>query len=116
DPFDDTDNVFVIIAHYLHIVNGVSERTFAPDNAITRQEAAAMLSRIAEAFEYSAMGGVRVNFADSRLFAPWASEAIEFVSSNGIMGGIGNDEFSPLGLYTREQTFVTMIRLAAVVE
>jgi len=114
DPFDDTDNVFVIIAHYLHIVNGVGERTFAPDNLITRQEAAAMLTRIAAAFDYMEMGGNRMNFVDSRLFAPWATDAIEFVSTNGIMGGIGNNEFSPLGLYTREQTFVTMIRLAEV--
>jgi len=115
DPFDDTDNVFVIIAHYLHIVNGVGDRTFAPDNFITRQEAATMLSRIAWAFSITEPADTTVNFIDSRLFAPWATEAIELVSSYGIMGGIGNSEFSPLGPYTREQTFVTMVRLAGIV-
>jgi|GEM_PF-2656980 len=115
DPFDDTDNMFVIIAHYLHIVNGVGERTFAPYNSITRQEAATMLGRIVEAFGVTESGDSHVSFVDSALFAPWASESIDFVSSFGIMGGIGNNEFSPIGPYTREQTFVTMARLAEVV-
>jgi hypothetical protein len=116
DPFDDSDNVFVIIAHYLHIVNGVGERTFAPDNSITRQEAAAMLQRIAWAFGVEDAGGQEVSFADSGRFAPWAADSIEFVASAGIMGGIGNNEFSPAGAYTREQTFVTMSRLAGILE
>jgi len=115
NPFDDTDNVFVTIAHYLHIVNGIGERIFAPDNFITRQEAATMLSRIAWAFSITEPGTGIVSFVDSSLFAPWAAEAIQLVASYGIMGGIGNSEFSPLGPYTREQTFVTMIRLAEIV-
>jgi len=115
NPFDDTDNTFVIIAHYLYIVTGVAERTFAPDNPITRQEAATMLARIAVAFDITEPGASQIHFADSNLFAPWAYEAIGFVSSYGIMGGVGNDLFSPLGPYTREQTFVTMSRLAGVI-
>ena len=114
NPFDDTDNVFVIIAHYLYIVNGVGVRTFAPDNPITRQEAATMLSRVALALGITEYGNLPVSFTDNALFAPWAADAIEFVASNGVMGGIGNNEFSPGGLYTREQTFVTMIRLAEI--
>lgn len=44
-------------------------------------------------------------------------DAIAFVSSlkdknnNAIMGGIGNGMFSPRGNYTREQSYVTILRL-----
>jgi len=47
EPFADTSERYIKMAFALGIVNGVGDNRFAPDNPITRQEAAAMLSRAA---------------------------------------------------------------------
>jgi len=114
-PFDDTEDMYVSIAFSWGIVNGIGDRAFAPQNTITRQEAAAMLSRAADLFEITGFDEMPAEFADAGSFAPWASRPITFVSASGIMGGVGNNLFAPLSGYTREQTFVTMMRLAEVV-
>ena len=45
NPFDDCDNEDVIKAYSVGIVNGVSDALFAPDDTLTREQAATMLSR-----------------------------------------------------------------------
>jgi hypothetical protein len=59
-----------------------------------------------------------VAFADAGSFSSWAVEAIAFVSSTvdkvsgkPVMGGVGEGLFSPRGTYTRQQAFITMLRL-----
>lgn len=116
DPFTDTDNAAVLAAYALGIVNGTSDTTFSPNGSITRQEAAAMLSRTAKVLGLTT--GKGETFADAGQFASWASESISFVSGladpatgNKVMGGTGNGNFSPLATYTREQAVMTAMRL-----
>ena len=110
-PFDDTSDHYIKIAYALGIVNGIGNRKFAPNNSITRQEAATMLSRAAAVFEFTSFSGTPINFVDVGAIAPWARSAVGFVSANGVMNGVGNDRFSPHGFYTVEMSFVTMLRL-----
>jgi len=37
----------------------------------------------------------------------WAAAGINFVGTNGIMQGTGDNMFSPKAVYTREQSIVT---------
>ena len=115
NPFDDTDDIYISIAFHWGIVNGIGDRRFAPENTITRQEAAAMLSRVADIFDITGLFESPVVFEDAGLFAAWAVRPVGFVSASGIMGGVGDGRFAPLDGYTREQTFVTMIRLSDVI-
>ena len=46
-------------------------------------------------------------FADINTASSWAVDAINFCRNNGIMSGTGNDNFSPKGAYTREQSIIT---------
>ena len=46
-------------------------------------------------------------FADLNTASGWAVKGINFVYANGIMQGTGNNNFSPRGAYTREQSIVT---------
>lgn len=115
-PFTDTDSEAVLAAYALGIVNGVSEDTFNPDGSITRQEAAVMLSRTAKVLGLTAEEGE--TFADEATFASWAVEGISFVSGltdsingNKVMGGTGEGYFSPLASYSREQAYLTVLRL-----
>ncbi|HHV99215.1 MAG TPA: S-layer homology domain-containing protein [Clostridiaceae bacterium] len=43
--------------------------------------------------------------------------AVNFLTGKkGLMGGVGNNRFSPHGNFTREQSIVTMLRLFHVVK
>jgi hypothetical protein len=109
-PFGDTDDTDVVWLNSLGIVNGVGGGAFNPAGSITRQEAAVMLKRAAVALGAEDTGA-QVSFADQDRVASWAEESLGFVVANGIMNGTGGDRFSPLDMYTRQQSYVTMLRL-----
>lgn len=116
--FTDTSDKEILAANALGIVNGVGKGRFNPNGMISRQEAAVMLMRTAAVLGVTETGKSSEAFADSDEFADWAKDAIAFVSSlkdktsnREIMGGIGNGYFSPHGSYTREQSYITILRL-----
>ncbi len=113
--FTDTSSYNVAVANALGIVNGRDENTFGLE-VIKRQEAAAMLAKLAKLFR--ATDGQAMQFSDTNDLANWAKEGISFVSgladktnSNRVMNGVGNNQFGPYGVYTRAQTMMTMVRL-----
>lgn len=115
--FTDTKSANVLAAAALGIVNGRGNGLFAPNDTITRQEAAAMLTRLAKCLGKST-GGAAMNFADTANLANWAKEGIGYISSvadpasgKRVMNGTGSGRFSPLGIYTREQAYMTAVRL-----
>ncbi len=113
-PFSDTSGgsyYDIDIAYGLGIVNGFEDGTFRPDNHITRQEAAVMLSNTAALFDFTANGANVPDFSDKAGIGSWAAPAVNFVASNGIMGGVGDNMFSPQTYYTREQSIITSLRL-----
>lgn len=115
--FADTKDVNVGKMAAIGVVNGIDAEgtTFSPDTQLTREQAATMLSRLADA-----MGGPLAKqapaYADTGSFSPWASEAIGQAQAAGIMSGTGNNMFSPKAPYTREQSIVTILRLCRVID
>ena len=109
-PFDDTNDVNVQKAAYIGVVQGVGNNRFAPHDQLTREQAATMLMRLASAFEQALPEQV-ADFSDNEDIASWAVDAVGQMQATGIMGGIGNNVFSPRGSYTREQSIVTILRL-----
>ncbi len=62
--------------------------------------------------------GEAVAFSDTASLPAWAKDGVDFVSGlsdpttgNKVMGGTGNNRFSPEATYTREQAYLTMLRL-----
>ncbi len=117
NSFTDTDNAAVLAARALGIVNGVTDTTFNPNGSITRQEAAAMLSRTAKALGLSSTK-TGETFTDTDGLGTWAKDGISFISAltdpttnNKVMGGTGKGQFSPLSTYSREQAYITALRL-----
>ncbi|PYI51017.1 S-layer homology domain-containing protein [Paenibacillus flagellatus] len=116
--FRDTDDRDVLAAYALGIVSGKDGGLFDPYGDITRQEAAVMLSRTAQALGLGEAGAAAASFADDGDVAAWAKAAVLFVASvkdktNGaaVMGSIGDNAFDPAGRYTRQQAFITIKRL-----
>jgi hypothetical protein len=110
NPFEDTDDENVLTAYALEIVNGKTESSFDPNGAIQRQEAAAMLLRAAKVFKMSAFTKAPY-FLDASKISDYARQSIDFVYSIGVMKGTGNSLFDPAGSYTREQAYMTVLRL-----
>ena len=115
-PYSDSADRSVIAASALGIINGRGNGVFDPYASINRQEAAAMLMRAAKVIGLAP--GKAVGFNDTADLPAWAKDGVNFVSGltdpttgNKVMGGTGNNQFSPQATYTREQAYLTMLRL-----
>ncbi len=110
-PFVDTKNINVSIAYILGIVNGVSEKEFAPDKNITREEMAVMMERMAKICGDTGTKTDIKNFVDYEQVSDWATAAIEFMVGTNIMYGVGDNIIAPGINTTREQAIVFIWRL-----
>ena len=115
NPFEDFSDEYVTAAYGIGIVSGTGENQFSPDNAITRQEAAVMLSNLAKLLNIK-KEEVSVKYIDENYFAGWAKESIYNISAvksgnTYVMVGTEENKFSPWMNYTREQAIATMLRL-----
>ncbi len=109
-PFGDTVNGNVIAAYALGIVQGRGGPSFDPYATITRQEAAAFLTRAAKVLGMDTAATGSAPFADSGSVGVWFKDAVNFVHQINVMSGSGGN-FLPTGTYTREQSYITIYRL-----
>ena len=112
NPFTDTDNEHIEVLNALGIVKGKSETEFAPNDSLTREEAAAILYRLINKI-YPGWDATAqyFDFADSGQISDWAMNDIQVICNMGIMQGIGDNRFAPKGLYTTEQAVATLVRV-----
>ena len=108
--FTDTDDENVEKMGAIGIVNGVSADKFDPDGQLNREQAAAILSRLAASIG-DPFKAAAPTFADNEKISSWAAESVGVVQAAGIMGGVGNNTFNPTGTYTREQCILTIMRM-----
>lgn len=111
-PFDDVSSPTVSRLYALGIIDGKSEKVFAPNDYITREEAAAILYRMAE---FMKKDMPKINDApyydDENQISDWAVNAVKIMRDMEIMQGVNENEFFPKGTYTIEQAMATMLRL-----
>jgi len=108
--FTDTDDPDVLAMARLGVVTGVGGGAFDPGGKLTREQAAAILTRLAVVLDHPLPQG-DPTFTDSGEISSWALEAVGSVQAGGLMEGTGEDRFSPQTTYTREQSVVTLLRL-----
>lgn len=87
-------------------INGYEDNTFRPNNQITRQEAASVISNILKI-----SGDGNLNFADKDQIGDWAKSAVDALNDNNIMGGYEDNTFRPNNSMTRAEAVVTLSRL-----
>lgn len=125
NPFTDTANAEILKAYSLGITNGVTETEFEPDSNLTREQAAAMLSRAyMKAYEMEKLPDYEITkeFADDSSISDWAKESVYFMAANGVISGTDETHFSPkyiseseresgYGCATREQSLLIAVRI-----
>ena len=113
--FSDTDNTKVLYLAQEGIISGKGNGIFAPNDTLTRAEAASILYRIARHCGISISEYTGAPFADDAQIADWAKDNIYYVVSAQIMSGTG-DGFAPLNPYTAEQAISTIQRLYNIIK
>lgn len=97
----------------LGLVTGMPGMKFEPDRAMTRQEAAAIIWRIA----HYVLGAPPVEAKLSTAPAPWASEAVQFVVASGFYGpeveqdASGAFDFMPRKPLLRQEAAMMLTKL-----
>ncbi|WP_146250266.1 polysaccharide lyase family 8 super-sandwich domain-containing protein [Paenibacillus flagellatus] len=98
------------------IVGGYPDGTFGPNRIVSRQEAAVMLYRALTAAgisfpQRSGDGASAGRFADAGEIGGFAAEAVDVLTTDGMLQGVGEAVFAPLQPATRAQAAVLLQRL-----
>lgn len=112
--FSDTKDEDVLLCASLGVVNGVGNGKFAPQQQLTRQQAASMLHRLGN-LRRNAKDSVKDRmphvFADGADIQAWARSDVYWAYNSGVMNGVSGNRFAPNNSYTHEQSIATMLRL-----
>lgn len=109
--FDDTDDPRVASLASLGIIKGKGGRLFAPDDTLTREEAATILARMAKKRGLEAPERYETRYADDAAIADWAYDAVYTVKALGLMVGREDATFDPAGVVTYEEAVALFLRL-----
>ena len=106
----DCDDEKVKFLSEVGIIYGVGQNRFAPDEYLTREQAATILLRIwvmsGEVADYT-----EERFADHNDISNWATGVPYAIKNAGIMNGVGDNRFAPQEGYSTEQAVTTILRL-----
>lgn len=111
NPFTDTSDQDILVAHALGITAGTSETTFSPNDSFTREQAATMLRNACKVIGMDVDSTESSGYSDATNIAAWAADGVNFCKVNGIMAGTGNNTFSPKSKFTRQESIVTFDNL-----
>lgn len=93
------------------IVNGCGGGRFAPDDAITREQLAAILYRYSRYCGQSTAATVSLEgFSDAGSVSGYAREALAWAYETGIVRGTSGNRINPTGFATRAETAAMLHR------
>ncbi len=103
-PFDDVNNSdwfypYLCAAYKSGLIQGITQNTFAPQQTITRQDIAVLISRIIKSDEE----GADLTFSDSGEISDYAKNSVSLLYSLGIINGTDQNRFAPHENTTRAQ-------------
>jgi len=105
-------------AAHLGYIGGYADGTTRPQNLITRQEVAAVLTRIlppAEVEKVNAENNTDGNFTDQAQIPEWSKAAIAAVVKVGHMSGYPDGTFQPDKAITRAEAIAVLNRAAGTI-
>ena len=111
NPFTDTSDPVILQAAELGFVYGITGDTFAPGSLVTREQAAAMLSRV-----YTKLGGeiprvTATSFTDDGGISSYAKSSVAFMAEKGIVSGKGENRFDPGGSASVQEALSIALRM-----
>jgi hypothetical protein len=101
----------VAAAYEAKLINGKSQRLFAPNTFITREEMAAMLVRAFEFGTGAKASPGAASFADEAAVSKWVTGDVRTALSSGLMSGTGGGKFAPSATTTRAEAAKAVFNL-----
>lgn len=114
--FDDISIKEVYALSGMGIINGKGDNKFAPEDKITREEAAAILSRMIAFLNITDTQNTYSFYADGEEISDWAREDVYKVQKYEIMQGVDGGKFAPKDGYTKEQAVTTIMRVMSKIK
>ena len=110
--FEDTDNIDVLKAADLGIVEGYGNGKFCPDEWITREQICTMIVRMLKRSIKNIDTDYNNNaFVDIDEISDWAIPSVNFAYDKGIMKGVETLKIAPLNNTTCEEALLLMYRV-----
>ena len=109
------DDVDIMIAYELGLVQGVGDGLFNPDGGLTREQMATILWRTLKILVPDVENGLTgiLAYSDEHLISTWALESVHCMGELGFVKGIGGGYFNPDGSATCEQAVIIAFRIFA---
>jgi hypothetical protein len=97
----------------LGIIIGYSDTIFAPDDNLTREQAAKILCTTVAAINdmSSITTSFKLEYSDKSSVSVWAVVFVAYATEQGLMIGAGNNQFKPLDNLTREEAMLLAERM-----
>lgn len=110
-PFDDVSNPKINALAFVGIVSGKDEYIFAPNDKLSREEAAVILYRLAEyAGTELPMAKVDISYSGNSEISPWAVSAVYGLKLSGIISN-DSESFNPHADYTVGEAVSSLVKL-----
>ena len=94
------------------LVLGYGGGLFGPDDPMTREQMAAVLSRCCSEFDFALPESSETEgFSDTEKISAWAKDAVELSRRAGLLNGRTTGEFDPAGCATRAEMCTVFCRL-----
>jgi hypothetical protein len=97
----------------MEVISGHGDGTFKPNDLATREQFAKMLLLAAG---ISPDPTIPLTFADTASISEWARPYVATAVKHGLIKGMGNNRFEPLGMVTRAQALMMIGRVLGLVE
>ena len=95
------------------IVTGMTETTFAPNAAITREQMATMLYRYAKYLGLNTRVKADLSdYTDADSISAYAEDAMAWAVGAGLINGVTDTTLNPAGTATRAQVATILVRFA----
>ncbi|MDI9476533.1 MAG: S-layer homology domain-containing protein [Bacillota bacterium] len=107
DVIDHWAQEYVAIAAAKGIIQGYDEKTFGPDENLTREQMAVIIARAAK---WQA-GGATTIFSDADQISEWAKEAVGAAVANKAIEGYEDNTFRPKNNITRAEAVTVILRV-----
>lgn len=110
-PAGDWSASYIASAVNAGLVQGIDEASFGYGREISRQDACVILARVIKDITHD---GTSAEFTDSADIAPYAADAVELLSSLGIINGMDDGSFAPNDNMIRAQAAKVIYELFKV--
>ena len=111
DSFTDTKNEKILRLNSMGIISGKTATEFAPEDTLTREEAATVIIRMINKLIPMAATEMWFEYDDINDISEWASDSVQTISNLGFMKGVANNRFAPKESFTAEQALTTLVRI-----